>query len=365
MTKFVLNLANFYAAVESELNPSLAGKAFAVSNGAVIVGISSETRFVDSRLKPGMPEPLVRERFAGIAIVAGDVSRYLDYSRVIAHSLENLAFRITETRPGCYALDIAGCPLARCDAGSAAEMVVEAVPDKRFRGGRANALPLAQIASAAAAVNTVRDVPLGGEEDFIASLPPTMLPAMKDYGGVFREMGIRTVGDIRRIPPQVLKQLFGASAGKIHRWSGGEFDDIPQVKERIDREIRLSNPGASPDPALKQAVTEVVAELLERGLNGESLLLSLRYTDKVTISRRLKLVPTRDEVNLQKAAAFLLSQIWKRRTGIESIRLETAAVPENGQISFLEDGRRSRVARSVNKVRKTYGDTALCYALAL
>lgn len=365
MKQFVLTIDNFYAAVEAEFNPRLAEIPFAVSNGVVVVGVSPEVKLRYPNVAPGMPEALAREKNPQILIVRGDIARYIDYSRVIALSLENLAFRVMEAKPGSYNLDIGGCPLARCQPESAAEMVGGKIRGKIFRAGRAVKLPLAKIAALTAEKNTVRDVPPGTEAGFIESLPPTILPALQTRGELFREMGIRKMGELRQIPLPVLKQLFGGEAVKIHRWAAGDFDDLPQRTSRISREARLSEYTPSPEADINGAIAEMTSELLEGGLKAGSMLLSLTYSDKVTISRRLKLSPTCDEVNLRQAALFILSQIWKRRTRLEYIRLDLAVEPDNGQVSFLEDSRRLRIAHSVNIVRKTYGRTALQYAMAM
>jgi uncharacterized Fe-S cluster-containing radical SAM superfamily protein len=62
----------------------------------------------------------------------------------------------------------------------------------------------------------------------------------------------------------------------------------------------------------------MIATMLQEDLKAKAMFIGLKYADAVTMSKRLKLTPTRDEVNLGQAALFLFGQLWQRRTRLES-----------------------------------------------
>lgn len=363
MPKLFLKIDNFYAAVESELNPRIADKPFAVTNGEFIVGFSPQAKGSEG-VFPGAPESLAREKSPELICIKGDMERYQDFSTTIARRLETISFRVISLKPGSYAMDIGGCPLSHWNVRKVEETIERLLEGKKFRAGRAEFFTLAEIAAKTAKVNTVVDVPKGAEGAFMSSLSISYLPVAQASLKKLRDMGIETIGDVRKIPQQVLRKILGGDTTRILQCSAGKFEDFESGIRNISRTIRFSNE-KSTECELADAAASIASEMLEHEVNAVSIFIGLGYVDGVTVARRLKMSPTADEVELRKATQFLLKQIWKRRTRLKNAKLEAAVEPDNGQISFFENNNRKKIARSVYDVRQAYGAGALQYAFAL
>jgi DNA polymerase-4 len=140
-----------------------------------------------------------------------------------------------------------------------------------------------------------------------------------------RAMGIRTIGDLQRLPPPTLRARFGAWAEALHHLALGE-DDRP-VEPRtetkslsgettFERDVR--------DPAklervLRELAEEVAQRLRAEGFRARTVQLKLRWSDFATLTRRVTLAEaTDDAVALADAARALLRREWR---GDRAVRL--------------------------------------------
>ena len=366
MSQLYIILANFYAAVETELNSTLSRAPFAVSNGKIITGLSPDFPR-NTAVKPGVSQALAQEKIPNLIIVRGDIQRYSDYSRRMAEKFAEIAFAVYEIKPGEFILDTSHCPIEKLTLRSAAEIIAGIVRNRKFHAGWAENSFLAEMAARTASDNCIKRITMEKTAAFLNSLPLKIIPLLQNRANTLQEMGADTIGGLLNIPRPVLKQLFGKDAASLLKFIAGETADqtapISAKPSRLWRFHRFNQNNCEPESEIVKLITSMTMELIRQELQADNLFLSLKYTDGVTVSRSLKLAPTCDEVELMKAALVLLRQLWQRRTGLDSLKIELAAAPNRKQLAFWENRKKEQISLSVDTIRRTYGIDAVRYAM--
>lgn len=372
MSQLYIILNNFYASVETELNPALTKREFVVSNGSTVIGMSANftSGQETGEVKPGVSEVFAREKIPGLTVVRGQIDRYLDRSRRVAEEFSEIAFSVAEIKPGEFILDITRCPVEKFTEAGLEEVLLSVVPFKNYRAGQAENAFIGETAAHTAGRNRIKRIPAGNEAEFMGSLPAAKMPFLQGKTGALQELGVITLGDLVRIPKPVLKQLFGGETNRILRFASGRpftGDHLSKTKKpsRLWRFIRFQKSGGHPLQEIISSVTSLTMEMFNGGLKADGIFLGLKYADGVNVARKLQLAPTRDEVELAKASKFLFAALWKRRTRLSSVKIELSVIPDNRQISIFDNTRKDKVAVSVDSVRRVYGMGAVRYALAM
>jgi DNA polymerase-4 len=148
----------------------------------------------------------------------------------------------------------------------------------------------------------------------------------KVTGKAFDRIGIRTIGQLSRLPLATLVELFGASGEHYWQLAHG-IDARPVVPDRDAKSISHENTFAKDidDFELLRAwlleMTEQVASRLRRhGLRGRTVHLKVRFADFQTITRSATLPePSHITQELWQAAVKLLST--RLSTGHQPVRL--------------------------------------------
>ena len=369
MSKLHIKVNNFYASVETELNPGLSDKDFAISNGTVIIGLSPGLKS-PRQVPSGVSEAYAREKLPGLIIIRGDIDRYIDQSRKLAEEFSEIAFTVSEIRPGEFCLDITRCPLERMSRLKREEKLTDIMRGRVFRAGQGENRFIAETAARCAGNNKIKCIAAGEETSFMSSLPVEKMPFLQEKIPALQELGINTIGDLVKIPKPVLQQIFGSSTTYILRLCSGvvpdNYDSAVAIKpSRLWRFIRFKKVTERPEREIIKAVSSLTMELFTGDLKASGMMLGLKYADDVSVAKGIKLVSTRDEVELAKAVTCLLEMLWQRRTRLDSARVELNVIPDNRQISFLDNNKRENISQSVDQVRRIYGMGAVKYALSM
>jgi DNA polymerase-4 len=197
--------------------------------------------------------------------------------------------------------------------------------------------------------------------------------------------GVRTIGDLRRVPEGVLKRLFGAHGGQLHRLAHG-IDERPVETDHEAKSIGhedtyehdLLERGTMRRELLSLS-DRVSARLRRHGLKGKTVTLKVKYADFVQVTRAATLPdPTDDGGTLYRVALDLLvgtdaGSRPVRLLGISVSRLspaEEATPPRTEQLPLFGGGRsgrrggqpvrpdpekRERLNRAVDRIREKYG----------
>lgn len=152
--------------------------------------------------------------------------------------------------------------------------------------------------------------------DFLEPLPISRLWGVgKVTAEQFTRLGIRTIGELRKLSPATLGELFGTSGEHYWQLAHG-IDDRPVVPDReaksISNETTFSVDIADAEILkswLMQLVEQVARRLRQHGLQGRTAEIKVRFANFKTISRSITLdEPTNITQELLAAAFSLLDK---------------------------------------------------------
>ncbi len=258
------------------------------------------------------------------------------------------------------ALEIARCIKARICAEVGLTASAGVAPNKF----------LAKVASDLRKPDGLVEVPPGAEETFLRDLPIGRLWGIGPKAeATLAAMGVRTIGQLARVPRAALVARFGRSGGHLWELARGR-DDRPVVpwdepksvgaEETFDRDT--SDLGRLRATLLAQA-DRVAGELRAQGLRGRTVTLKVRFADFRTLTRRdTTVAPTADggEVFWRAWKAFTRLD---RPQPIRLVGLSVSGLSRDGdpqQLAlFAAVGRAERIGRLADELRARFGPSAV------
>jgi DNA polymerase-4 len=222
-------------------------------------------------------------------------------------------------------------------------------------------------------------VDAAGIQAFLDPLPVGRLWGVGRVAGkTFERLGIRTIGDMRGLPLEVLQQNFGEHGSHLWELSRG-IDQRPVVPDREAKSIShettfardIDDAGAL--RAWAGELTEQVARRLRRHhLRGRTVQLKIRFSDFQTITRSVALPQPTD----------VTQEIWQAADQMLSHRLPAKHLPirllgvgvtgfdnteETQQMLFdrQEHVVQTRLDQTADQIRERFGDSSLTRASGL
>ena len=160
----------------------------------------------------------------------------------------------------------------------------------------------------------------GGIQDFLDPLP---IGRVWGVGRAalrkFETLGTQTVGDLRRLPEDVLISRFGSWGRKLHRLARG-IDHREVTPDRVAKSISHETTFREniTDPEVLRAWASLLAENVARRLRrhdlfGRTVNIKLRHSDFRTVSRAVTLPePTNVTRRIADAAAAIIDQFVRQ-----------------------------------------------------
>ncbi len=218
-----------------------------------------------------------------------------------------------------------------------------------------------------------------------AFLDPLPLTALRGVGPKtaprLRQMGLRTIADVRQVPLLELRRRFGHLAGtRIYAQCRGQADDTVEPGRRrqsISKEITFDSDLCEVETlreTLYWAAQEVGALARRAGRRGVSLTLKLRLADFTThtLTRSLS-VPTAEDRTLFREAWGLYRQSpWSgkplRLIGLSLSGWDPSDAPSAQRELFPEagpeeDSKTAKLYRALDAVREKFGKDALHFGV--
>src|SRR5579862_1669007 len=209
------DLDAFYASVEQLLDPLLRGKPIAVGGGVVLAASYEAKAF---GVRSGMSGWRARELCPQLAFVGGHFQDYQRLGDAAIAVLDNFTPLVERISIDEAFADVAGCTHL---FGSPPE--IAATIRRRVRAevglpisiGVARTKHLAKIASQVAKPDGLTVVDPATELDFLHDLPVEL---MWGVGPVTKarlaDIGVRTIGQLAKMPGRSLERLLGSAAGE-------------------------------------------------------------------------------------------------------------------------------------------------------
>ncbi len=325
-----LDMDAFYASVEVLDNPALLGQAVVVGGGfsrGVVSAASYEARRFG--VHSAMPMALARQRCPQAVFLPVRMDRYREVSARI-HAIFHRFTPLVEALSLDEAfLDVTDSRALFGPPATIAARIKEAVRQETrltCSAGVASAKLVAKIASDLDKPDGLTVVARGHEREFLSPLAIERLWGVgKQTRESLRLMGVKTIGDLSRLPEKVLCDKFGKAGRHLHQAALG-IDPRPVVPERpvqsVGHEetfgVDLTDPDAIRRELLALAV-RVARRLRRYQLHGRTVTVKVKYHDFVQRSRSITLDHATDDTRTLYRAA--LGLLHKTEAGTRPVRL--------------------------------------------
>jgi DNA polymerase-4 len=376
-----VDLDAFYASVEQLLDPALRGRPVVVGGlgpRGVVSAASYEAR--PYGVHSAMPMAHARRAIPHAVFLAPRFAEYERFSTQVMEILRSITPLVEPISLDEAFLDVAGAR-RRLGDGPAIGMYARA----RIRDesglvasvGVATTKFLAKIASDMAKPDGLLIVEPGEEDAFLHPLPlgrlwgvgPATLARLET-------LGVRTVGDIAKLPEATLVTALGAAHGSHLSQLAHNIDDRDVTPERATKSIgneetfpRDVRVRADLEREIVRLADRVAGRLRHAGLAARTITLKVRFADFRTITRsRTEPEPTALSTDITAIARELLAAVdvakGIRLLGISGSQLMTPArrqgVLDLG-VDDADDGRarRGAVENAVDAVRARFGAGAV------
>jgi DNA polymerase-4 len=238
-----IDLDAFFVSVEQAANPELRGKPVVVGGKpggrGVVATASYEARAFG--LHSGMPLVTAARLCPQAIFIEGNYHRYAEVSKKFMAILADLSPFLEPMGLDEAYLDVTGFESLHGSIRQMAQKIKQRVRDELgivASVGIASCKVVAKVASDESKPDGLIEVPPGRECDFLAPLATRKLPGVgKKTEQVLTGLGIRTIGQLARMPPNAMKNRFG---GWLHRHANG-IDNSPVTPPAEAKSISREN----------------------------------------------------------------------------------------------------------------------------
>jgi protein ImuB len=251
--------------------------------------------------------------------------------------------RVEAPAPTPVLLDLSGLgrlwpsphELGRALLAAAAARAIEAQAALAF--SRAVALTLARARPG------LTVVPAGGEAAALAPLPLDLLGLPAERLELLRRWGLRTIGDLARLPAIALAERLGPEGPRLVHLARGEDEGLlvpAPLPERFETTLELDWPVDGLEPLaflLSRALEPLCASLAARGAKAASLAVELGLVDGTTHARVLKPAAPSGEARTWRTLVLLGLEAHPPRDAIARLTVRAEPTPARpAQFSLLD-----------------------------
>jgi DNA polymerase-4 len=365
-----LDMDAFFPSVEQARAPFLRGKPVVVGSG-VIASCSYEAR--RHGLHAGMALHEARRLCPHAVYLEGEAQVYRAFAETIWDLCHTISPAVDTYMDDAY-LDLSGTERLYpdpCLAGAYLKQRIREETGLTVTLGLGPSRVAARMAGATAKPDGLRRLRVEEVGPFLAPLPVRELKGVgRKIAARLQLLGISTVGELRTLPLEGLKKLFGRTGETLFarcRGRDGAVIRKSEIPRQISRETTFHQ--ATSDP---KEIRSMLYYLVERGmstvrglgLKARTVGLRLAYSDWVGRNGQRTLPPFHLEENAFEAMEGLLQKLHDRRVSLRRVGVVLSRfVPGDGfQGSLFEGGadlRREELARAVDSVRERYGFKAI------
>jgi len=373
-----LDMDAFYPSVEVLDNPSLRGKPVIVGGPrerGVVSSASYEARAFGVRSAQPMAAAL-RLCPHGVFLPVR-MSRYHEVSGEVFEVFHRFTSRVEALSIDEAFLDVTGSERLFGTPREIAVKVKQAVFSQvgiTVSAGVAPSKFMAKIASELGKPDGLTLVPEGGEEAF---LHPLSIEKLWGVGEATRKrlalLGVRTIGDLSRVPLQTLEKRFGKHGTHLHLLSQG-IDEREVEPERAVKSVGHEDTYAqdmrdreSLRRELLSLSIRVSRRLRSGSLEGRTVTLKVKYADfrQVTRSRTLA-EATDDGAEIFRQACRLLEDTEAGRKPVRLLGISLSGLEHPGtcrqQGLFDKDPRcrkRNQLNQALDRIHDRFGERSV------
>jgi DNA polymerase-4 len=328
----------FFASIEQLDQPGLRGKPVLVGYDGprgVVAAASYEAREFGCR--SAQPMSIAKRRCPHAIIVPVRFERYREVSRKMFAIFDDFSPLVEPLSVDEAFLDLTGSHQLLGDGESAARALKKRIRSELGLTASVGVAPNKFLAKLASDLKKPDGLVVVRAEDIDALLPS--LPVTRLWGigpataARLKQVGIETIGDLRRHGAESLGLLLGSDVDRLVRLAHG-LDDRPVVADRESKSIGQEQTFGVDvtDPAevrrvLFEQVEQVGHRLRKHDLQARTLTLKIRYGEFETITRSRTLEETTDVTSELWSAASTLFAQWAEAS-FRPVRLIGASVSQ-------------------------------------
>jgi DNA polymerase-4 len=287
------DLDAFYASVEQLLDPSLRGKPIAVGGGVVLAASYEAKAF---GVQSGMPGRAARQLCPRLIFVNGHFSEYQRLGNAAIKIVADYTPLVERISIDEAFADVAGCTHLFGPPAEIARTIRHRVRIELglpISVGVARTKHLAKIASQVAKPDGLVVVDPSTELDFLHNLPVEL---MWGVGPVTKarlaDVGVRTIGQLAKMPGRSLERLLGSAAGeKLGALAWNRDPREIKTHRRARSAGAQSALGIKPAqesifrPVLRHLADRIGARLRAKSLSGRTVTIRVRFADLRAVTR--------------------------------------------------------------------------------
>jgi len=368
----------FYASVEELDDPALVGKPVVVGGTPDGRGVVAAANYAARRygIHSAMPAAQARRLCPDAIFINSRMQRYAEVSRALRAIFTRYTPLVEPLSLDEAFLDVSSSLRLFGDGTAIAQRIKEEIRGELGLVASVGVAPnkfLAKLASDLDKPDGLVVVPADAIQAFLDPLPVSRLWGVgKVSNRSLAEIGVQTIGDLRRLPEELLVGRFGNSAAHLLQLARGN-DKRRVVPDRDAKSISHETTFATDigDAEVLRSwlleLTEQVATRLRRQqLRGKTVFIKVRYADFRTVTRSESLdAPTCVTRELYLTAARLLqTQLTRNPQPVRLLGMGTSGMSaetlEQGQL-FEQDDREQqrRIDTVIDEVKSRFGNSAM------
>jgi len=290
-----LDLDAFFASVEENLDPSLRDKPVIVGGGER--GVVATANYIARRygVHSAMPLRTARRLCPHGVYLPGDHRLYREYSRRLMALLGEYSPLVEQVSLDEAYVDLTGTEQLFGPVIHTARAIQRRVHEELSLGisvGLATNKLVAKVASDLEKPRGFTVVRPGEEATFLESLAVERLPGVGPVMlGQLRDRGVATIGDLARVPPNLLRLSFG-EVGEVlaHRARGDDSRVVTprEAVKSISRETTFDDDTSDTsllESTLLRLTEDVCGRLRRQRFEARTITVKIRYSDFITHTR--------------------------------------------------------------------------------
>jgi DNA polymerase IV len=367
----------FFAAIEQQRDPRLQGKPVIVGAG-VIASCSYEARAFG--LKAGMPLSEARRICPQAVILDGHAQVYRCFAEEIFAHCRRVAPEVETYLDEAYC-ELTGTERLHGDLAAMARGLkrdILAATGLTVTCGLGPNRMLAKLVGKTVKPDGLACITADAADAFLVDRPIDQLAGVGHaHAKTLRSMNLKTIGDLRALPVDVLTALFGVHGRLLHERCRGR--DTAPVTEReiplsISRETSFHRDTADRgeiEGMLEYLVGRACRTSRELEIRPRTIGVHLRYSDGEGAERERSLSQASDtDPVVLELALDLLRRLFTRRVALHAagVRMSNFARAGGEQGSLFDEreaGRRAQLYKAFDHVRGEFGHGVLVSGRAL
>jgi DNA polymerase-4 len=368
-----VDLDAFFAAVEQRDNPELRGKPVIVGGvppgRGVVSAASYEARAFGIHSAMSVTEAY--RRCPNGVFLPVDGRRYQQASRDVMAILRRFTPQVEPISIDEAFMDVTGSRPLFGEGPEIAAAIKSAIREDvglTASVGVASTKLVAKIASDLRKPDGLVVVPPGDEAAFLAPLPISRLWGVGEKTAVaLAEYGVRTIGDLAALSPDLLVRRFGKHGGSLGTRALG-MDDDPvhegDPAKSVGHETTFDTDSSDPEVIERTllALSDGVAgRLRSAGVKASTIAVKIRDSSFRTITRQRTLAEPTDLTEPIYRAALDLARPEVRGIRVRLLGVTASNLGEREQLALfgVDDPKRRQAIEAADAVRRRYGSRAV------